>query len=139
MGYYNNKYKIASTICLKGNYQWDTNQYHLRRWILLFPWKTTNPVAVKPRKAVEPVKSWKHTYSRGGSMISMNITPTQNNWAVVRQNKSLADRNMIGLTTKVCKPFWVLLSFHFKSHFFFLLFYIKLPIFPPFISKDMEM
>lgn len=31
--------------------------YHLRRWILLFPWKTTNPLAVNPRKAVEPVKS----------------------------------------------------------------------------------
>lgn len=27
----------------------------------MFPWKTTNPVAVNPRKAVEPVKSCKRT------------------------------------------------------------------------------
>lgn len=69
----------------------------------MFPWKTTNPVAVKPRKAVEPVKSCKHTKhtciqserrgtklyrwtnsgeANGPSIITMVIAPTQNPFLV---------------------------------------------------------
>lgn len=66
----------------------------------MFPWKTTNPVAVKPRKAVEPVKSCKHTRiqserqgtklyrwttsgeANGPSIITMVIAPTQNPFLV---------------------------------------------------------
>ena len=31
--------------------------HHFLKWILLFPWNTTNPAAVNPKNAVAPLES----------------------------------------------------------------------------------